>query len=152
MSPEPRRARPEDAAAVAALTRRAYAKHVPRIGREPQPMTADYAQMIAAHEVWLIDGPGGATATLVLMIEPDHVLIWSIAVDPAAQGSGLARRLMALAESEACRRGLSELRLFTNEKFTENIAFYTRRGYRETERRPYKGGHLVFMRKSIQCP
>ena len=39
---ELRRAVMADAPAVAALTRDAYAKWVPLIGREPKPMTADY--------------------------------------------------------------------------------------------------------------
>ena len=39
---ELRRATPSDAAAIRDLTREAYAKWVPLIGREPKPMTADY--------------------------------------------------------------------------------------------------------------
>ena len=37
-----RRAGPDDAGAIRSLTRAAYAKWVPVIGREPMPMQADY--------------------------------------------------------------------------------------------------------------
>ena len=43
------RARPEDAPAIRDLTRAAYAKWVPVIGREPKPMGADYDLAVRAH-------------------------------------------------------------------------------------------------------
>ena len=48
---ELRRAGLGDAAAVRALTRSAYAKWVPVIGREPKPMTADYAEAVRRHAI-----------------------------------------------------------------------------------------------------
>jgi hypothetical protein len=42
--PQIRRARPEDAARIGAIARAAYVKYVPRIGREPAPMVADFAE------------------------------------------------------------------------------------------------------------
>jgi hypothetical protein len=47
--PELRRAVAADAAAVRALTRAAYAKWVPLIGREPKPMGADYEAAVLRH-------------------------------------------------------------------------------------------------------
>ena len=41
---------------------------------------------------------GGLAASLTMMAETDHLLIWSVAVDPALRGRGLGRRLMAVAE------------------------------------------------------
>ena len=54
LQPILRRATPEDAPAIAALTDAAYAKYIPLIGRKPQPMTADYRQMAAEHPIWLL--------------------------------------------------------------------------------------------------
>ena len=45
-APTIRRAGPSDALAVRELTRQAYAKWVPVIGREPTPMTADYERIV----------------------------------------------------------------------------------------------------------
>lgn len=54
--PEPRFtvARPEDAAAMRDLARRAYALYVERIGREPAPMGADYAAIAASGTATLV--------------------------------------------------------------------------------------------------
>jgi len=49
-----RRATPADATAVRDLTRAAYAKWVPVIGREPGPMNADYDLAIRDHMVDLL--------------------------------------------------------------------------------------------------
>jgi hypothetical protein len=46
-----RRAVAADAEAVLALTRIAYAKWVPLIGREPKPMTVDYERAVAEHMI-----------------------------------------------------------------------------------------------------
>lgn len=146
-----RRADPGDVAALTDLKRRAYASYVARIGAEPQPMVADYAAMLDDHDVWLLDRPDGAglLAALVLRPEPACLLVWSVAVAPAAQGQGLGRALLAFAEAEARRRSCLTIRLFTNERFTEALALYRRLGYRETRREAYHGRTLVHLQKAL---
>jgi hypothetical protein len=48
------------------------------------------------------------------------------------------------AASHAC-----EIRLYTNEAMTENLAYYIRHGYAETHRAGQDGFHRVFFRKPI---
>ena len=139
---EIRRARPDEAEAIRALVRRAYAKWVVSIGVEPKPMRADYVRALAEHEIWAIDGMSGCIALIELRPEPDHLLIVNIAVDPGHQGHGLGRRLLDFAEREARRRGLPELRLYTNIRMSENRALYASRGYRETHQEQ-RGEHLI---------
>ena len=62
-----RRAVAADAPAVLALTRMAYAKWVPLIGREPKPMTADYERAVAEHIIDLWE-EGGELLALIEMI------------------------------------------------------------------------------------
>jgi ribosomal protein S18 acetylase RimI-like enzyme len=143
-----RRAAQGDAVAATSCTEAAYVKYVERLGRAPEPTTADYGEVVAEHQVWVAESAGICLAALVLMVRADHMLIYSIAVDPEHQGRGLGRSLMALAEDEARRRNVDELRLYTNERMAENVGFYARLGYCETERRPHethKGSTLVFM-------
>ena len=45
---------PTDASAIQELTRDAYAKWVPVIGREPKPMKADYAEAVRKHRIDLL--------------------------------------------------------------------------------------------------
>jgi ribosomal protein S18 acetylase RimI-like enzyme len=147
-----RAAHPADAPAVAACTRAAYAKYVACLGREPKPMTADYARIIAEGEVWLAVGAEGCRGVLVLEPQVDHLLIYSVAIAPSYQGRGLGRRLMALSEAQCRRHGLPAVLLYTNAKMTENIAYYAHLGYRETERRAlqaHRDSILVYMRKDI---
>jgi hypothetical protein len=44
-----RRATSADASTVREITRAAYSKWIPVIGREPKPMTANYVQTVADH-------------------------------------------------------------------------------------------------------
>ena len=145
-----RTARPDDRAAVEAIVEAAYSVYVERIGKPPGPMLDDYAKLIEAGAVSLLDDPDGAIAALIVLLpQPDHLLLDNIAVRPDRQGKGLGRRLVAYAEAEARRLGYGELRLYTHEKMTENIALYQRLGFEETSRGHASGYERVFMRKRL---
>lgn len=148
-APPLRRATAQDAPAIAALVDRAYRKYVPRIGQKPAPMLEDYPDVIARHDVWVLNDGAGIVAVLVLIPEPDVLLIDNVAVDPSHHGQGFGRQLMKFAEDEATKRGLGATRLYTNEKMTENIALYERYGYRETGREVLRGRNAVHMRKNF---
>jgi hypothetical protein len=50
-----RKATGDDVARIVAIAHAAYIKYVPRIGREPPPMLADFAAEIAAGHVVVIE-------------------------------------------------------------------------------------------------
>ena len=145
-----RRARPEDRAAVEAIVRDAYSIYIERIGKPPGPMLDDYAALIAQGAVSVLEEADGLIAAIIVLVpKPSHLLLDNIAVRPDRQGSGLGRRLIAFAEDEARRLGYSELRLYTHEKMTENIALYQRVGFVETGRGRQAGYDRVFMTKRL---
>jgi hypothetical protein len=68
-----RRAEAGDAAAVLALTRAAYAKWVPLIGREPKPMGADYQRAVVEHRIDLLERDGELLGLIETLEAPDHL-------------------------------------------------------------------------------
>lgn len=145
-----RRAAPADAANVRALTRAAYAKWVPLIGREPLPMAADYDAAIAEHIVDLCEDDGKLVALIEVIPKAAHLLIENIAVLPGQQGKGLGGALLVHAEEIARSLGLDEIRLYTNAAFTSNLDFYSRRGYCEFLRETMVPGSVtVHMKKRL---
>jgi len=135
-----------DAARVGAIARAAYAKYVPRIGREPQPMVADFPMHIGHGVVTVVEAEGKLRGFMVAWPQADAYLIDNIAVDPAAQGQGLGRKLIDHAVGEARRLGLPALSLYTNVAMTENLAMYRRIGFVETHRAMENGFNRVYMR------
>jgi GNAT superfamily N-acetyltransferase len=127
----------------------AYRQYIPRIGQRPAPMTADYAQAVRDRQAWAAIENGAIVGFAILIPQPGCLLLDNVAVRPAAQGRGVGTRLLALAEDHARRLGLSEIRLYTNEAMTENLAYYLRHGYTETHRAEQDGFHRVFFRKRI---
>ena len=144
-----RPARPADADWARALVRRAYQLYVPRMGKEPAPMLADYGALIAEGQVHVLEDGGQTVALIVIYPKDDALFIENIAVDPVAQGKGHGRTLIAFTEREARRLGLSFLRLYTNARMTENLAYYPSLGFRETERREEDGYSRVFFEKRV---
>jgi ribosomal protein S18 acetylase RimI-like enzyme len=140
-----RKATPEDAVRIGAIARAAYTKYVPRIGREPAPMLADFAAEIAADHVVVIETAGMVDGYRIAWPEIDAYFIDNIAIDPARQGEGLGRQLIDQATSEARRLQLSAIRLYTNVAMTENLSMYAHLGFVETHRAIEKGFHRVYM-------
>ncbi len=138
-----------DVPALRAVAEHAYAGYVPRIGRPPAPMTADYAAAVGSGLTWVAESAGEVVGLLVLAVRGDHLLLENVAVLPSAQGRGIGARLLALAEDQARARGLGEIRLYTNEAMTENLAYYPRRGYAETHRAEQDGYRRVFFSKRL---
>ena len=145
MQSEPRRALKGDLLEIARCIEAAYSKYIPRLGRPPAPMLADYGALIEGGEVFVVGTPPVAAVTLTA--SQDALWVNNLAVDPVHQGAGLGRLLMQFAENEARRHALAEVRLYTNELMTENIAFYSGLGYQECERREEDGYRRVFFRK-----
>lgn len=144
-----RLAAPAEAATLLAIAREAYQHYVPRIGREPAPMSADYGAAVRDGEAWAAVDQGQVIGFAVLIAQPGHLLLENLAVRPSRQGRGAGSLLLALAEDEARRLRLAEIRLYTNEAMTENLAYYPRHGYAETHRAEHDGFRRVFFSKRI---
>lgn len=124
-----RRAGPDDLGPVEALQRAAYAANRIVLGVEPLPLKADYALVLRDDEVWLAEDGAGLAGVLVLQPRPDDLLIWSVAIAPRAQGTMLGNALLAAAEDRARHLGKTVIRLYTGQKLTRNVAWYSRHGY-----------------------
>ncbi|WP_376099189.1 GNAT family N-acetyltransferase [Roseomonas sp. CCTCC AB2023176] len=144
-----RRARPEEAEALRALTERAYADYVPVIGRRPAPMDDDFAARIAAGGAFVLERDGAIAALAILEDAPDHLWIENLAAEPSLHGGGIGRALLSFVEEEARRRGFRDVRLCTNERMERNLRIYARAGFVEVERRKEDGFRRVHMRKAL---
>ena len=138
-----------DADAVRDLVREAYAKWVPVIGREPRPMSADYAKAVVEHQIEMALAGERLVGLIETEVREDHFWIENIAVRPAAQGTGLGRVLLGRAEDGARAAGRSEIRLLTNALMDVNIALYERVGYGVTRHEPFMDGAAVHMSKRL---
>ena len=144
-----RRALRIDIPALAALQQAAYAPLKARIGMSLPPADADFTAIFETMEIWVEGSAEALDAALILDVKPDHLLIWSIAVAPERKGARLGSALLDFAEHRALEAGLGEIRLYTNERFTENVAWYLRRGFaiERIEQRPDR--RIVHFRKKL---
>ena len=149
MPPDIRLATSEDLPDIERVVAQAYGPYVTRIGAIPGPMRDDYLARVAQGLVHVLRAQDAVQGVLVLIHEDDCLLLDNIAVAPQAQGKGYGRDLMLFAEDAARRAGYDCIRLYTQEKMTENIAIYTRYGYVETHRAEEIGLKRVFMKKAL---
>ncbi len=148
---ELRRGVSADAAELRRLTRAAYAKWVPLIGREPKPMGADYEAAVGNHRFDLLYLDGVLAGLVETIDEGDSLLVENVAVDPDFQGRGLGSKLMAHAEDVARSLGHAKITLYTNQRFTQNIQLYLRLGY-SLDREEEIGAGIVRVHMSKVLP
>jgi GNAT superfamily N-acetyltransferase len=142
-----RLARPDEADAIRAVARDAYARWTPRLGRESSPMHWDYSEMIAQGRVRVLEIDRSIVGFIDLFDDTEVLGIANIAVVSAEQGKGYGKRLLSFADDEAKRRGYREVRLYVNALMTENIAVYEHVGFSEVERfRRGEGDDRVYLR------
>ena len=147
-----RRATLADIPAIVALTEAAYRPNESIICVPSLPRLADYAQVLAEHEVWLAEADGRLEAALVLETKDGQFILWSIAVAPDAAGKRLGTRLMQFAEERASGLGHDAVHLYTHARLTERIGWYERLGYQITHYEDLPDRRLAHMRKSLQKP
>ena len=87
----------------------AYSLYVPRIGRKPAPMVADFSVHVLRREVFALDDQEQIAAYIVTFpLEADQ-FVENVAVRPNCQGCGYGFSLMTFAETRACENGLNKL-------------------------------------------
>lgn len=127
---------------MAALIRRCFAEHVGRVDPPPSALgetAASVAAQVAASGGAVAEA-GGLVAACVLWAEKEGGLyVGRLAVAPESRGRGLARALLAAAESEARRRGLPRLHLGTRLALADNRALFASCGFRECGRFSHAG-------------
>jgi N-acetylglutamate synthase-like GNAT family acetyltransferase len=146
-----RPATPEDAGAIRSLTREAYSKWVPVIGREPLPMTADYDEAVRKHRIDLLHIDSRLAALIEMVPADGHLLIKNLAVSPELQNRGFGRKLLAHAEQVAAAEGYPVVKLYANKLFAANVQLYLRVGYGVDREEDSKLGTTVYMSKPVKA-
>ncbi|MEW5808857.1 MAG: GNAT family N-acetyltransferase [Actinomycetota bacterium] len=141
---------PADVPDIERIVAAAYTPYIQRIGRPPAPMTVDYGKLVdTTDHAHVLVNNGQIVGVLVIVDEPDHVFVDSVAVTAEQHGRGYGRALLAVAEQRARERGCGEVRLYTNAAMTENLALYPHLGYTEVDRRVDQGYHRVYFTKAV---
>src|SRR5690242_20860547 len=100
---EVRRALSADVTALQAIVHAAFVVYRPRMECDPAPMSADYAGLVSAEQVWVATLDNEPVGVVVLVPAADHLYLETLAVHPRAQRLGVGRRLLELADAEAAR-------------------------------------------------
>lgn len=145
-----RRAVGDDVPELRRIAEAAYAPYVPRIGRRPAPMDADFAGQTARGLAWVAEVDGEVAGYLVGYPRDADWFVENVAVAPEFQDHGIGRRLMQLAEDEARRCDLLRVALYTNRRMWENAGFYGRLGFQVTHAAEEAGFHRIYMAKDIR--
>lgn len=144
-----RLATPDDVGAIQQCVNRAYEMYVPRMGKKPAPMLADYSALVDEGVATVIQIEPMIAGLIVMFPREHDWFVENIAVDPAFQGKGVGTKLMMFAESEAARHGRGRIELYTNQKMVENLDFYPKLGFERFDERVEDGYRRIYFRKHL---
>ncbi|BAT59751.1 putative acetyltransferase [Variibacter gotjawalensis] len=89
----------------------------------------DLAKRLASDVIFIVEEEGALIASVFCTPLGDALYVGRLAVAPSHQRRGIAKRLMAEAESEARRRSLGKLTLRARLMLPDNIAFFRACGF-----------------------
>ena len=136
------------AEALLAIAREAYKHYVAAIGKEPAPMGADYAHHIA-HDTIITAYQDNVLVGFGIIIEKDDGLwLETIAVADGYRGQGIGSKLLAEIERHIAKKARS-YQLYTNEKMTQNKAWYLRLGFTITAVKEAEGFRRIYFEKTL---
>jgi ribosomal protein S18 acetylase RimI-like enzyme len=139
-----------DLALIAACADLAFAPIIGRSEKSDIKLKADSLRsQILEGSIRLICDAAHVLGYISLWPTADQMFIDTLAVLPKHRRQGLGSQLLAFADSETSRLGLSSVNLFTKAMMVNNLEFYRRRGFRETGRCDDDGFCRVFYTKEI---
>jgi ribosomal protein S18 acetylase RimI-like enzyme len=112
-------------------------------------MAVDYELAVQRHRFDLLLSNGQLAALIETVDEGEQLLIENLAVAPDFQRQGFGRFLLAHAEQLASSLGKSCVRLYTNQRFVENIGLYERVGYQIDREEDMEVGIVIHMSKAV---
>jgi len=127
----------------------AYRKYIDRIGKQPAPMLANYAELISKGLVYVATDKEQIKGLIVLILKENYLLIENVAVYNLFQGQGIGRRLIEFAFMLGKEESLQEVHLYTNELMNENLLYYPKFGFIELKRSIEDGYKRVYMSKFL---
>lgn len=134
---------------IQSCARQAYEKYVSRMDRDPAPMHADFASLIAKGCIDVAISGSLLVGYVVFYPEDSHFSLENVAVLPECSGRGFGKCLIEHVERIAKDTGHEAVVLYTNEAMTENLSMYPKMGYVEVARKREAGFNRVYFKKQV---
>lgn len=130
-----REAKVEDAKELERLMHEAYSIYTEILdGEQLPPLFADYEDEIKNYPTWILEYEGNMAGGLTMYFDDEQAYLSNVALHPMFKGKSLGRILIEFAEDQARDKGYRSLGLATHIKLVDNINYYKRIGYKETDR------------------
>jgi predicted N-acetyltransferase YhbS len=151
-----RTAAADDVPRIVALLNSAFAMERAFIDRD-RTSAAEIAQYLGIGTFFVVDaGEGGVLASCMYLEQRgDRLYLGMLAVNPAQQGHGLGRQMMAAAESHAASLGCRAIDIRIVDRRTELPPFYRALGFVDNGTEPFvdplltKPCHFIRMVKEL---
>ncbi|MFC5755120.1 GNAT family N-acetyltransferase [Rhizobium sp. GCM10022189] len=101
--------------------------------------TESLMEKAKAEIAYAVENAGRLVGCIFLRAETDCLYVGKLAVLPSAQGTGIGRRLLAVAEETALDLGLPALRLETRIELVGNHATFAAWGFDKTAEKSHPG-------------
>jgi GNAT superfamily N-acetyltransferase len=151
-----RTAGPSDVPRIVALLNAAFAMERDFVDRD-RSSAAEITQYLVSGTFLVVDGDGGTLASCMYLEQRgERMYLGMLAVDPAEQGRGFGRQMMAAAERHAASLGCGAIDIRIVDRRTELPPFYRSLGFVDNGTEPFedplltKPAHFIRMTKPVE--
>ena len=147
-----RTAERSDLSSIQQCVEQAYRPYVALLGVEPAPLHTDYAEHIQKGNLLVAQSMKGEFVGILLSyLDGASLVVDNVAIMPRYQRQGALVDVCVRAVQLAKEAGVENIRTFTNQKLTRNIAMYEKLGF-SVERLENKGDRVaVHMSFPLGC-
>jgi len=135
-----RLATPADGEAIASVLSKSFAEYEPLYTAEGFTATVLNPERVEARmnegPVWVAIDEGVVVGTVSVVVKAEGLYIRGMAVDPAARGKSIGRKLLDTAEAFAMRNNCDRLFLSTTPFLDRAIKLYEHYGFRRSDEGP----------------
>ena len=145
-----------DVPRIVALLNAAFAMERDFVDRD-RSSAAEITQYLVSGSFLVVDGDGGTLASCMYLEQRgERMYLGMLAVDPAEQGRGFGRQMMAAAERHAASLGCGAIDIRIVDRRTELPRFYRSLGFVDNGTEPFedplltKPAHFIRMTKPVE--
>jgi GNAT superfamily N-acetyltransferase len=145
-----------DVPRIVALLNAAFAMERDFVDRD-RSSAAEITQYLVSGTFLVVDGDGGTLASCMYLEQRgERMYLGMLAVDPAEQGRGLGRQMMAAAERHAASLACGAIDIRIVDRRTELPPFYRSLGFVDNGTEPFedplltKPAHFIRMTKPVE--
>lgn len=139
----------QDMGSVMDCIKKSFEPYISILRQIPNALNADLKKIIDSQNLFVATIDDKIVGTIEIIINHESINLEKLSVLPYFRGKGIGKKLISYAEFLAKENRIKKIKLFTNERLIDNIRYFKKNGFSETDKKVENGFKRVYFEKNI---